>query len=191
MRKIASPQELQGELKKLLDLAGTQQPSRQALANGLRGLADRLAAYDTPAEAIRKAIDLMDYLPNGVSAWVEAHGGDKTLASKNGTRLKKIVDELGEILTSMPASVTYTVYGLDMLELRGTVQPRQVYKNREDLIEGMKALGIRYTGISSNSSQFRAELRGQPEFDKLVGPMYDGAGQARYETGPLNERMSR
>lgn len=31
MRKIASPQELQGELQKLLDLAGTQLPSRQAL----------------------------------------------------------------------------------------------------------------------------------------------------------------
>jgi len=191
MQKIASPQELHGELKKLLDLAGTQQPSRQELANELRGLAVRLAAWATPAEDITKAINLLDYLPNGVSAWVEAHGGNKALASKNGTKLKQIVDELGEILMSMPASVTYTVYGLDMIGVRGTVPSAQVYKNRDDLIDGMKALGIRYTGISSNSSQFRAELRGQPEFDKLVGPMYDGAGKARYETGPLHERMSR
>lgn len=188
MHKIASPQELQGELQKLLDLAGTQQPSRQALADGLRGLAVRLAAYSTPAEDIRQAINLLDYLPNGVSAWVEAHGGNKALASKNGAHLKKLVDELGEILTSMPASVTYVVFGLDMLGLHGN---REFYKDREDLIEGMKALGIRYTGISSNSSQFRAELRGQPEFDKLVGPMYDGAGKVRYESGPLHERMSR
>lgn len=190
MRKIASPQELQGELQKLLDFAGTEQPSRQALANDLRGLADRLAAYDTPAEAIKKAINLLDYLPNGVASWVEAHGGDKALASKNGTRLKKLVDELGEILNLMPGSVTYTVYGLDMVGVHG-VPPRQVYKNRDDFIDGMKALGIRYTGISSNSSQFRVELRGQPEFDKLVGPMYDGAGKARYETGPMYESMSR
>ena len=44
MDKIASPNELQAELRRLLAYAQTEKPSREKLAAGLRGLASRVAA---------------------------------------------------------------------------------------------------------------------------------------------------
>lgn len=46
MKKIASPQELQSELRRLLALTEDAHPSRLAMARELRGLATRLAADD-------------------------------------------------------------------------------------------------------------------------------------------------
>ena len=43
MRKIASPQDLQAELRRLLAYSQSDQPSREMLASELRGLADRVA----------------------------------------------------------------------------------------------------------------------------------------------------
>jgi hypothetical protein len=44
MRKIAAPQDLQTELRRLLAYSQEHQPSRQVVASELRGLADRVAA---------------------------------------------------------------------------------------------------------------------------------------------------
>jgi hypothetical protein len=43
MHKIAKPQDLQAELRRLLSYAGSDKPSRIKLAAELRGLADRVA----------------------------------------------------------------------------------------------------------------------------------------------------
>jgi len=43
MRKIASPQDLQAELQRLLAYSQTEQPSREKIASELRGLAARVA----------------------------------------------------------------------------------------------------------------------------------------------------
>jgi len=44
MNKIASPQDLQAELRRLLAYAQTEKPSREKLAAEMRGLANRVAA---------------------------------------------------------------------------------------------------------------------------------------------------
>lgn len=44
MNKIASPQDLQGELHEIHAYCGNPQPSRAVVAEKLRGLADRVAA---------------------------------------------------------------------------------------------------------------------------------------------------
>lgn len=151
---------------------------------------DKTAGYDTPPQRIAAAISVLEYLPNGVAAWVEAHGGNKQLAAKNGDRIKKIVETLGDILVSMPASVEYQVFGLDRIP-GGLNEPRiLVFKSRDELIQGMKKRGINYTGNSPMGGS-RIELQGQPQFDKLVGPMHGGGGKVRYETAPLNDRLSR
>lgn len=55
MQKIASPTELQSELRRLLAYCGgPEKPSREKLASELRDLADRVAMeFDTP-EALKK-----------------------------------------------------------------------------------------------------------------------------------------
>ena len=50
MDKIASPQELQAELRRLLAYSEGEQPSRQVLSSRLRELAVRLGAVKTKAD---------------------------------------------------------------------------------------------------------------------------------------------
>lgn len=135
-----------------------------------------------PVEAITQAIALLDYVPNAVASWVDAHAGNKALANVNGKKIEKIVDGLSEILMTMPKSVSYEVYGLtDTLK----------FKDAESLIEGLKQRGIRHTGYDTLSTSFRPEIRGQPTFDNLAGPMYGGAGKVRYETWELSDLLSK
>ncbi len=44
-------------------------------------------------------------------------------------------------------------------------------------------LGHKFTNV-------REEIAGQPEFDGLAGPMYDGPGVVRYEDWATNEDLS-
>lgn len=139
-------------------------------------------SMDSPKDAIKKAIGLLDYLPNGVSQWVKAHGGDERLADKNGKTVKQVVAMLGEVLSSIPAAVTYQVVG---------IPGQDEFDTREELIKAMEKIGIKYTGDSAKSgTPVRAELRGQPQFSKLLGPMYGGAGVVRYETQETYDRLS-
>ncbi len=50
MRKIATPQALQAELQRLLAYSQGSRPSRQVLAEALKGLADRTAEVKTKAD---------------------------------------------------------------------------------------------------------------------------------------------
>ena len=141
----------------------------------------KVASSGSTVESLRKALDAIDYLPNAVSAWMEAHGGNVALAKKNKVALEKVQGILTEILMSLPASVEYTVFGLAV--------PFK-FKDRETFIKAMKQQGIQYTGTNQGSG-LRQEIQGQPTFDKLVGPMYGGPGVARYETSEVNDQMSR
>jgi hypothetical protein len=130
-------------------------------------------AYATPAENIGKAIDLLNYLPNGVAAWVEAHDGNQELAEANGEQIKQLVNQLGAILASMPRSAVYNVYGVGDKTL--------TFSSSAELNAAMAGMGIKHVGYSSRTSRLRPELKGQPTFTSLNGPMYDGGGKIRYE----------
>jgi len=62
MKKIASPQDLQTEIRRLMALCQEDEPSREKLASEIRNLADRLAgsAYDQIVEDKR-------FLPKNLS----------------------------------------------------------------------------------------------------------------------------
>jgi hypothetical protein len=143
----------------------------------------KTGAYgDSVKEDLKKALAAIEYLPNGVAAFVAAHGGNKHLAEANAKKVRQAEDLLSEVLASMPAAVEYIVVGLG----EGTGK----FKTREDLIHSLAALGIRSKGEFAGGG-VRPELRGQPLFDELVGPMYGGPGLVRYETGEVYESMSR
>lgn len=58
MKKIATPQDLQAELRRLLAYAQTERPSREKLAAEMRGLADRVAA--TGNRDVEKLVEKLD-----------------------------------------------------------------------------------------------------------------------------------
>jgi len=57
-----------------------------------------------------------------------------------------------------------------------------------DFVAEAKARGYLCTGYNKNPYH-RPELRGQPEFAGLCGPMYDG-GPIRYESTAAYQRLS-
>lgn len=185
---IKTPHDLQARLQRLVTTCSGR-PSRQKLATELNQLADELeksaAAHGGPVERIREALDNLTYLTNAVASWVDAHAGNRDLAKSNGRKVKQAEDLLAEVLASMPSSIRYTVYGLEDEGVRGP------YKSVDDLIDALKRVGITQSGYSSTTGRLRPELQGQPTFKGLVGPMFDGPGVARYETGETYDRLSR
>jgi len=139
-------------------------------------------ARGTPAEDIGKAISLLDLLPNAVAFWVEAHAGNRELAGENTKKVRKAVALLSEVLASMPKAMNYMVVGLGGRTI--------TFKDVDDLIKAMRDHGIRHTGYETGP-HLRPELRGQPTFDKLIGPMHGGGGKVRYETGEVYDILSR
>ena len=142
----------------------------------------RKSAASSAAEDIGKAISLLDYLPNAVAFWVEAHAGNRELAQDNTKKVREAVELLSEVLASMPKSMSYMVVGLDGKTLQ--------FKNVDDLIKEMRSRGIRQTGWQEGR-HLRPELRGQPTFYELLGPMHGGGGKVRYETGEVYDTLSR
>lgn len=142
----------------------------------------KTAASDVP-EMLRKALDAIDYMPNAVANWMEAHAGDRALAKKNEDKVRQAQNLLGEVLASLPAAVEYMVVGLAGQTMK--------FKTREDLIRGLEKYDIKHRGESSPSTQRRPEIRSQPEFSGLLGPMYGGPGVARYETQETYNDLSR
>lgn len=140
-----------------------------------------VVAYKSPKEAIQGAITDLDWLPNAVSAWVQSFDGNKLKAETNGRKLKKIVEELAQILMDMPEPVTFNIYGLN--------KPYS-FDNRADLIKFMESKGFKHTG-DNHTTTSRVELQGQPMFKNMAGPMHDGGGKVRYETWELYDMLSR
>jgi hypothetical protein len=179
VERVSSKQAVE-EIRSLLSYMHSTEPSRDVLSKRLLKLSALVkTAYDPPGERIAKAIRLIDYLPNAVAAWVEAHAGNKQLANENGKKLRRISEELGEILASMPKAMTYNVH---------TEKGSYSFKDPDDLIAKMKSLGFPLAGFSE-STRHHPALRGQPAFRGLHGPMYDG-GAVRYETAEIYRQMS-
>lgn len=185
MEKLSSKQTA-NELRSILALLLDGEPSREVVAERLSKLtASVKVAYNTPAEDIGEAIKLLDYLPNGVARWVEAHGGNRDLANKNGRQLKKLVQELGSILASMPESVKYMVVGIPGSGPNDVIK----FNSVDDMIRGLKRYDIEHVGFN-RSPHVRPELRGQPTFSGLLGPMHGGGGWVRYETQDTYDALS-
>ena len=134
-------------------------------------------------DRLRTALEAIQYMPNAVAAWEDAHGGIRTLARKNAVKVREAEDLLAEVLASLLGGLTYEVHGLSARPLR--------YDSQEDLVEGLARHDIRYTGVSERRANQSPELRDRPTFDKLVGPMHGGPGVIRYETSDVYERLSR
>lgn len=61
-----------------------------------------------------------------------------------------------------------------------------------DLIAAMEVRGYPFEGITNDAGPLREELRGQPTFKGLCGPMWGGeAHPLRYETWNAYDVMSR
>lgn len=147
---------------------------------------DRRKTAGMADEDLKKAVDILTWLPRGVASWVEAHGGNRDLASKNAKKVKEITAVLEGILASMPKSVTYKVVGIPGSATNNVMK----FKDVDTMIRHLQKFDIRQTGYNTNTRQ-RPELQGQPKFDKLMGPMYDGAGTVRYETSETYDMLSR
>lgn len=65
----------------------------------------------------------------------------------------------------------------------------EVNGNDKDLIIALESLGYQYNG-PCNRKQLRDELQGQPMFNGLLGPMYDGPDCIRYENQAANNFLS-
>jgi hypothetical protein len=81
MNKIASPQQLQAELRRLLAYAGSEMPSRKRIASELRELADRVAAKSLTIEQITELCKKKGVSPT--KFWEEAMGGDRASLPKD------------------------------------------------------------------------------------------------------------
>lgn len=183
MKRISSA-DAAGQLRELLAYLHGESPSRKTLAGRLEKLAASIRiGYDTPSEKIKKALDQLSYLTNAVAAWVDAHNGNRGLADSNAKKVRAAEELLSEVMASMPAAVNYWVYGLEGV--------KNGPHDLDGFITMLKGQGIKQTGYSSTTGRLRPELKGQPTFDKLLGPMYDGPGKIRYETSETYDALSR
>lgn len=145
-----------------------------------REASSKTAKYgDSVGEDIRKAMDLLTYLPNGVAAFHAAHGGNAQKAKINAEKIRKAEELLGEVLADLPGAYEYVFFG------EQTVKS----KDREEFIKAMGRLGYKYTGDSTRRG-VRPELQGQPEFQGLA-MTFGGAGVVRYDTWENFDRLSR
>jgi hypothetical protein len=79
MNKIASPQELQSELRCLAAYCGEQAPSRERLASELRALADRVADHDPAHEMLAAMTKIQKYTEDLVYEMINLTGYAKRL----------------------------------------------------------------------------------------------------------------
>jgi hypothetical protein len=145
--------------------------------NRFQKIMTRVAATDkTFAEKqIEEVIGSLSYLP--VDYHFEGAQAREVKALMEGA-----VKNLEKVLAMFPTPVVYNVYGIGDKTLS--------FDNEADLIAEMRRRGVRHTGIEMGR-QLRQELQGRPTFDKLLGPMYDGPKQVRYETQAVYDVLSR
>lgn len=132
-------------------------------------------------DRLRTALGAIEYLPNAVAAWLEAHGQNKELAEVNEKKVQQAEVLLGQVLASLPMGNEFQVIGIG---LDGWKFTHVIPLIRQLAQEGFKHTGF-YTGRG------RPELRNAPTFANLVGPMYGGPGLVRYETWDVHNQLSR
>ncbi len=96
----------------------------------------------TAIDDLKIALNALAYLPNAVSAWDSAHGGDKVLAKANAEKVYQAEKLLSEVLASLPTGKTYVVHGIGRSTARFT--------SSEELIEALGELGVKVTGVETD-----------------------------------------
>lgn len=124
MNKIATPQDLQGELRTVLAYCGTSNPSRNAVARQLQSLAERLGTSNQVASdqeyLISDAEELVgksDVLIRKLQALAKACKGMPELASDFKHSMKSMVDAdrtFRSILATLKAKTTSPLTPKDM-----------------------------------------------------------------------------
>lgn len=142
-------------------------------------LSDRVANSFTAGaehyfEKLKAALKEIEYTPLEY-AWDDP----KKQREMENTR-RQILALMDKMLSEMPIPVTYSVYGLD-----------KPYKFTDEVtfIKTMGRLGIRLKGYNNNPRQ-KPSLQDQPVFQGLIGPMYDGPKNVRYETRGVYNQLS-
>jgi hypothetical protein len=98
-------------------------------------------------------------------------------------KVKQALALLEDVIDTLPTPVTYQVVGVE------GISSKYFFSNVAELEKALAAKGIRKVGVQSRGN-LRKELIGQPTFDKLIGPMYNGPKRLRYETQETYDQMS-
>jgi len=129
--------------------------------------------------ALGDALSAITHLP------VEyAFSGDERAGREAEKKVKQAIALLEDVVQSLPLPVSYNVvWGI------GSKLVNREMDSTEELIRYLMGRGIKQTGVVSRPG-LRRELQGQPTFDKLLGPMYDGPKRVRYETQEAYDQLS-
>jgi len=108
MDKIASPEDLQAELRKLLAYAESEHPSREKLASGMKALADRVAGNKN----LERALEHTRYkIPAKVGARVVTHNGGNLVGGERyytaGREIIQIPEGVSGTVKKMSTSSSY------------------------------------------------------------------------------------
>src|SRR5215469_11470211 len=80
------------------------------------------------------------------------------------------------VVQTVPSGLVNPSTGKEIQELVSTE-----FDTFENLVAGLEVRGYTFKELET-SERLREELRGEPKFNGLLGPMYDGPGVVRYET---------
>lgn len=128
--------------------------------------------------SLSDALSAISHLP------VEYAFTDERAGREAKAKVKQAIALLEEVVQALPLPVSYNVvWGI------GSKLVNREIDSAEELIRYLSGRGIRQTGVV-NRSGLRRELQGQPTFDKLLGPMYDGPKRVRYETQEAYDQLS-
>lgn len=157
----------------------------EAITSRESRIAKRVTAKSIKADAelykdqLEKAQSVFAYTPFEY-AW-----DDLAMQRRIQRERKDISKRIDAIIDLMPIPTSFIVVGLEDPRGHGIL----TFNNEDDLLVELARRGVKMTG-RANRSQLRKELQGKPEFDSLIGPMYDGAKKVRYETQAVYDRMS-
>lgn len=157
----------------------------EAITSRESRIAKRVTAKSIKADAelykdqLEKAQSVFAYTPFEL-AW-----DDPVMQRRMERERREIGKRIDTIIDLMPIPTTFIVVGLEDPRGHGVL----TFNNEDDLLVELARRGVKMTG-RANRSSLRKELQGKPEFDKLIGPMWDGAKKVRYETQAVYDRMS-
>lgn len=161
----------------------------EAITSRESRMAGRVAAKWAFAKSIKADAELYkDQLEKAQSVFsytpFEYAWEDPAMQRRMQRERKEIAKRIDAIIDLMPIPTSFIVVGLEDPRGHGVL----TFNNEDDLLVELARRGVNMTG-RANRSSLRKELQGKPEFDKLIGPMYDGAKKVRYETQAAYDRM--
>jgi hypothetical protein len=121
MDKIASPQELHGELRNLAAYCGSAQPSREVVASKLRELAVRVASGVFPIEKLKRLTDDNNHSEALIL-------GAKSLGLSHVVKKLELVKALQDLEGHLPHGLSdyrYGLYNEVMKHAKQTLSPEE------------------------------------------------------------------